>query len=117
MGIFRQFPYSNFHDMNMDQIIKIMREMQDEWAATKQEWSDVEAFINNYFDTLDVSEEVLHALQRMAASGELGTIIDPVIATETATWLAEHVTPTSPAVDDSLTIEGAAGDPRHGCRC
>ena len=25
MGIFRQFPYSNFHDMNMDEILKIVK--------------------------------------------------------------------------------------------
>ena len=48
MGIFQQFPYSNFHEMNLDQIIKIMREMQDEWAETKNEWLDMKTFINNY---------------------------------------------------------------------
>ena len=110
MGIFQQFPYTNFHEMNLDQIIKIMREMQDEWAATKTEWADMKTFINNYFDTLDVSEEVLKALQKMALSGELGTIIDPVIATETTAWLEENITPTTPVVDASLTIEGAAAD-------
>ena len=110
MGIFRQFPYSNFHDMNMDQIIKIMREMQDEWTATKEEWTSYKNFIDNYFANLDVSEEVLQALQSMAASGELNRIIDPVIASETAEWLTEHLAPTSPPVDNTLTVSGAAAD-------
>ena len=110
MGIFRQFPYSNFHDMNMDQILKIMREMQDEWAATKAEWASYKEFIDNYFENLDVSAEVLEALRVLAATGELNRIIDPTIAEETAAWLAEHITPTSPAVDASLTVAGAAAD-------
>lgn len=112
MGIFRQFPYSNFHDMNMDQIIKIMREMQDEWETTKNEWSDMKEFINNYFDNLDVSEEVLAAIRIMASDGSLNKIIDPVISQTTADWLAHNITVTTgeTVIDSSLTIAGAAAD-------
>lgn len=110
MGIFRQFPYSNFHEMNLDEIIKIMREMQDEWNATKQEWATYKDFIDNYFANLDVSDEVLEALRTLASTGELNTIIDPTIATATAEWLAEHITPTTPAIDSSLSVAGAGAD-------
>ena len=111
MGIFQQFPYSNFHEFNLDQIIKIMREMQDEWNATKTEWASYKEFIDNYFDNLDVSEEVLAALRTMADTGELNTIIDPTIVSETIAWLSEHITqPTTPAIDTSLSIAGAAAD-------
>lgn len=110
MGLFENFPYTNFHEINLDQIIKIMRQMQDEWQQVKNDWDSMLDFINNYFDNLDVSEEVLQALQTMAGDGELNTIIDPVIVAETAAWLAEHITPTSPAVDNTLSIAGAAAD-------
>ena len=111
MGIFQQFPYSNFHELNLDQIIKIMREMQDEWEATKAEWASYKDFIDNYFATLDVSDEVLAAMRIFAADGTLNQIMDPTIATETAAWLADHITqPTTPAIDTSLTVAGAAAD-------
>ena len=110
MGIFQQFPYSNFHEMNLDQIIKIMREMQDEWENTKSEWESYKDFIDNYFENLDVSEEVLEALRIMVPAGELDPVIDPVIASATAEWLSEHITPTTPPIDDTLTVEGAAAD-------
>ena len=110
MGLFQNFPYTNFHEINLDQIIKIMRDMQDEWESTKNDWNSLQEFINNYFDNLDVSEEVLQALQTMAGNGELGTIIDPVIVNQTSTWLASHITPTTPAVDNTLSIAGAAAD-------
>lgn len=112
MGIFRQFPYSNFHEMNLDDIIKIMREMQDEWYATKQEWATYKDFIDNYFANLDVSEEVLSALRVFAEDGTLNEIIDPVIAESVTDWLTEHVTPTTPIIDNSLTISGAGADAR-----
>ena len=108
MGIFQQFPYSNFHEFNLDEIIKIMRQMQDEWAATKIEWASYKDFIDNYFANLDVSQEVLDAIRVLADTGELNEVIDPVIASETTDWLNEHITPTAPIVDDTLTIEGAA---------
>ena len=110
MGVFRQFPYSNFHEMNMDEILKILKTMSEEWDATKTEWASYKDFIDNYFANLDVSAEVLSALRTMATTGELGSIMNPTIASETAEWLAEHITPTSPAVDDTLTISGAAAD-------
>ena len=110
MGLFENFPYTNFHEINLDQIIKIMRQMQDEWQQVENDWDSMQDFINNYFDNLDVSEEVLQALQTMAGDGELNTIIEPVIVAETASWLAEHITPTSPAVDNTLSIAGAAAD-------
>lgn len=110
MGIFQQFPYSNFHEMNLDQIIKIMREMQDEWEATKTDWTSYKDFIDNYFNNLNLDEETEKALLNLINTGVLDSVIDPVIATTTSEWLAEHVTPTTPAVDDSLTISGAAAD-------
>lgn len=110
MGLFDNFPYTNFHEINLDQIIKIMRQMQDEWQQVENDWDSMQDFINNYFENLDVSEEVLQALQTMAGDGELNTIIDPVIITETASWLSEHITPTTPAVDNTLSIAGAAAD-------
>ena len=110
MGIFQQFPYSNFHEMNLDQIIKIMREMQDEWANTKTEWADMQDFINNYFENLDVSEEVLEAMQILALNGTLNTILDPVIASTVTDWLNDNITPTTPIIDATLLISGAGAD-------
>ena len=111
MGIFQQFPYSNFHEMNLDQIIKIMREMQDEWENTKTEWANYKDFIDNYFANLNLDEETEKALRALIADGTLYSVIDPVIITEVTAWLDDHITqPTTPAIDTSLTIAGAAAD-------
>lgn len=111
MGIFQQFPYSNFHEFNLDQIIKIMREMQDEWAATQAEWASYKDFIDNYFANLNLDDETERALRRLIADGTLDNVIDPVIIQEVSAWLADHITqPTTPAIDTSLSVAGAAAD-------
>lgn len=110
MGIFQQFPYTNFHEMNLDQIIKIMREMQDEWTATKAEWASYKDFIDNYFAQLDVSDEVLAALRTLAETGELNNIIDPVISEAVTQWLVDNIEPTTPAIDETLTVLAAGAD-------
>lgn len=110
MGIFQQFPYSNFHEFNLDQIIKIMREMQDEWEDTKAEWASYKDFIDNYFENLNLDVETENALRRLIADGTLDDVIDPVIINEVSEWLTEHITPTTPIVDDTLSVQGAAAD-------
>ena len=48
MGIFRQFPYSNFHEMNMDWLLKNWKELAEEWERYKTnidtEISELDAF-------------------------------------------------------------------------
>ena len=60
--------------MNLSQIIQIVAEMEKEWADTKTEWASYKDFIDNYFNNLDVSDEVLQALRTMADDGSLNVI-------------------------------------------
>lgn len=122
MGIFRQFPYSNFHDMNMDEIIKIVKQLADEWAAYQAQWSDLytdtqqaltdfKAYVENYFNTLDLNDETEEALRRMLNSGELDDIIRTQLSPVVTAWLQQHVTlPEGVVIDSSLSIAGAAAD-------
>ena len=122
MGIFRQFPYSNFHEMNLDEIIKVIKNMLEEWARyysewddwkeqVQHEWDEMVIYINNYFDNLDVQEEINNKIVAMVNSGEFGTIVQPYIPPEVASWLAAHITqPVGVVIDTSLTVSGACAD-------
>lgn len=109
MGIFRQFPYSNFHEMNMDEIIKIVKTMYEEWLATKSEWASYKDYIDNYFNTLDLSEETYNAILRMIDNGVFNETVDPVIISEVENWLNENIN-NGFVVDKTLSISGAAAD-------
>ena len=122
MGIFRQFPYSNFHDMNMDDILRIVRELVDDWADLQTDMeqykNDIDAMLNdflNWFNNLDITEEVKTAVNNkinaMIASGQMAQIMQPYVAPVVTEWLEDNIT-ISPGVtiDKSLTIRGAAAD-------
>lgn len=133
MGIFRQFPYSNFHEMNMDEIIKIVRELADDWVEYQLKWeqlyddvstafdaftNEFNAFIanlnseyNDFIDGINVEAEMRKALNSMVNDGTFMQIASPLIASTTTNWLDTHFTnPTNPPIDSSLTVEGAAAD-------
>ena len=74
-------------------------------------YKKLQEYVNIYFDTLDVQEEINNKLDKMASDGSLLTIISPTISDETAKWLSKNITnPTNPVVDKSLTVNGAAAD-------
>lgn len=73
-------------------------------------YNELQDYVNHYFDSLDVQTEINNKLDAMAESGELLDIIGPSISEDISQWLTEHITPTTPAVDSSLTVSGAAAD-------
>lgn len=74
-------------------------------------YKQLQNFVNDYFDNLDVQEEINNKLDKMATDGTLLNIIRATISNETTKWLAANITnPTNPAVDKSLTVQGAAAD-------
>lgn len=53
MGIFRQFPYSNFHDMNMDELIKIVRQLADDWLEYQTKWANLYDDVSTAFEAFE----------------------------------------------------------------
>ena len=73
-------------------------------------YTQLQGYVNDYFDNLDVQEQINTKLDEMAENGELSVLLEPFIPNLVTTWLNEHITPTSPPVDDTLSISGAAAD-------
>lgn len=133
MGIFRQFPYSNFHEMNMDEIIKIVKQLAEEWLAYQQKYQHLYDDINTAFtafkhdfddfvegcdadfrafmNSINVDQEFRQALQTLVTDGTFESVVAPIAATQTTNWLNTHITnPTNPPLDTSLTVSGSAAD-------
>lgn len=79
---FEQFPYSNFHDLNLDWIISEVKKAIEGFKALSAKTDDFEKtlnnaleYINNYFENLDVQEEINNKLEEMKKNGELADII------------------------------------------
>lgn len=120
MGLYEgQFPYADFHRLNLDWVLGEMKKLITEWADMQLEFTtlsdafaDLKSYCEDYFDTLDISVEVNDILTRMLTNGELDTILVPYISADVTTWLAANVTPVGSAVtvDTSLSIAGSAAD-------
>ena len=105
----------------VDYLNKTMEDV-DQMAADmgdfRTAYSELIAYVNNYFMNLDVQEEINHKLDQMALDGTLATIVQPFFADAidavspmVSAWLADHVDPeTGYVIDDSLTIALAAAD-------
>lgn len=157
-----KYPYTDFHELNLDWIIKTVKDVVAEWAATllewhntQEEWQQLYDYVHDYFDNLDVQQEINNKLDQMALDGSLASVAQPIIDAKVAsllpgevadqigpvvadqidnsvasqigdvvasqistaivspveTWLNAHITqPTTPAIDNTLSIIGAAAD-------
>lgn len=87
MGIFRQFPYSNFHEMNLDWLLSKMKELSEEWFSYHENWekwvNDTDAafkelkdYVMNYFDNLDVKTEIVRQFDILKEQGFFDDIIE-----------------------------------------
>lgn len=126
------WPYSNFHDLNLDWILQTVRNLADEWKQVQTDWEneqqafeDFKQYVNDrltgfqdWFDNLDVQREINNKIDQLASDGTLLSIIRPTVTSEaqsaTEAWLAENMTPGAgaPALDASLTLENAAAQSR-----
>lgn len=67
-------------------------------------------YTNEYFSRLDVQEEINGKLDEMAEDGTLEDLINPLLPHLVTNWLDENITPTTPPIDSSLTVESAGAD-------
>ena len=70
----------------------------------------LQEYVNNYFASLDVQQEINSKLDVMASNGELTNLISPLLPDLISEWLAKNITTTSPVIDKTLTISGAGAD-------
>lgn len=112
-------PYSYDLKWIVDQLkyaISLYEPLHDEFVSVKEEFESLRNFVNDYFDNLDISAEVSAKIEEMRAAGFFDRLIGDIveesgtIESTVTQWLADNVTPTTPAVDASLSITGAAAD-------
>ena len=122
MGIFRQFPYTNFHEMNMDELIKIVRELADDWVEYQQEWGNLyddvssafeqfKADMYEFFNEFDPQSYVNVKIESMLLAGTFNPIIRQELSPYVTAWLDQNITePTGVVIDSSLTVASACAD-------
>lgn len=75
MGIFRQFPYSNFHEMNMDWIISNIKELIASNEDLMNDFDALKNYVEEYFINLNVPEVLQEVIQELIESGQLDQMV------------------------------------------
>ena len=128
MPFFDHFPYTNLHNVNLDWVLEKVKDWGAMVEDNNQRFEDLQTayesfrdwltgdynnfkdYVTSYLENLDVQEEINNKLDSMFASGELTPYMRPYIIESVEDWLSENITPTTPPLDESLSIHGAAAD-------
>ena len=73
---FENFPYSNFHDLNLDWIINEWKKTYSEFLTYEEAFKSLKDFVNNYFDDLNIQEEINKKLDEMYNNGQLSQLLN-----------------------------------------
>lgn len=118
MGFFDRYPYTNWHNVNLDWVLERVKEWGQMVEANDQAFKDLEEanasfkeYVTNYLQDLDIQAQIDDKLDRMFESGELTNYLQPYVSETVTDWLEDHITePVGVVIDSSLTVEGAAAD-------
>ena len=118
MGFFDRYPYTNWHNVNLDWVLERVKEWGQMVEANNQAFQDLEEanasfkeYVTNYLQNLDIQAQIDDKLDRMFESGELTEYLQPYVSDTVTDWLEEHITePVGVVIDSSLTVAGAAAD-------
>ena len=118
MPFFDKYPYTNFHNVNLDWILERVKEwgqmVEDNntrFENLEQANEDFKTYVTEYLENLDVQTAIDDKLDRMFESGELTEYLQPYVSSTVTTWLDQNITePVGVVIDSSLTVSGAAAD-------
>lgn len=118
MPFFDQYPYTNFHNVNLDWVLERVKEwgqmVEDNntrFENLQEANENFKEYVTNYIENLDYQAAVDDKLDRMFESGVLGEYLQPYVSPAVTTWLEENITePVGVVIDSSLTVAGAAAD-------
>ena len=104
-------PVEGLHEFNLDWFLNKFRELLDEWEVTKAAWLALKEYVENFFDNLDVQEEINNKLDEMLAAGDFTPIFNTLIPIFVDRWLNDNIeSVTTASIDRSMqsTVLSAA---------
>lgn len=130
-------PYSNFHDLNLDWVLKVVKEAEDIINGDRGDIAEIMQELQQAVEDAQASVEAAQTASQAAANASVNAVLSSDAAQDAASraresaaeaeqtiadfdqsvvdaagdWLEDHVNPqTGYVVDTSLSISGAAAD-------
>lgn len=116
MAFFNQYPYTDYNDLNLDWIIKTVKEAVEQWTAyradmdqwrtdTQAAFDELYTYVHDYLDNLDITQDVQDYIDQLISDGTMRRIVSALwsdLAREQAV-LAARVS----ALEAGTTPDGA----------
>lgn len=87
MGIFRQFPYTNFHELNLDWFLSEFNKLVETWKTYNDDWENwkdnIDATIEEFRELINeehISIYLKEIVEEMIESGEFDELLASVLA-------------------------------------
>ena len=74
-----KYPYTDYHELNLDWFMGEFKKLVAEWEETKGEWNTLHDYVQNYFDNLSVQTEIDNKINAMILDGTFADIVSPFV--------------------------------------
>ena len=74
-----KYPYTDFHELNLDWFMGEFKKLVAEWEETKGEWNTLHDYVQNYFENLNVQTEIDNKINAMILDGTFADIVSPFV--------------------------------------
>lgn len=74
-----KYPYTDYHELNLDWFLNEFKNLVDIWARTQQDWISMQEYIRDYFTNLNVQTEIDNKINAMILDGTFGAIVEPFV--------------------------------------
>lgn len=79
MAFYNKYPYTDFHELNLDWFLGEFKKLQVKVTDLDTTVQQFTTFVTNYFDNLDVQQEINNKLDAMVADGTIQNLLRPLL--------------------------------------